>query len=89
MKRRFHPAMAACLFLYMAGILAGDQQNDGKRSSKMRMTEPMETGMMKQGMKKDDVRKAARKKAREMQPMMEQEERSMPQEPHNGSKPAK
>jgi hypothetical protein len=42
------------------------------------MAEPMTTEMMKEGMVKGDVSKAAGEKAQKMQPMIEQEERSMP-----------
>lgn len=45
---------------------------------KMKMDEPMATGMMKQGMRKGDVKRAADRKAKAMQPMMEQEEKAMP-----------
>lgn len=50
-----------------------------KAPKKMRMNEPMDTEMMKQGMKKGDVKDAADRRAQEMQPMMEQEEKSMSQ----------
>lgn len=45
---------------------------------KMKMDEPMATGMMKQGMRKGDVKRAAERKAKAMQPMMEEEEKAMP-----------
>ncbi|WP_040395804.1 hypothetical protein [Aromatoleum toluclasticum] len=48
---------------------------------KMKMDEPMETGMMKKGMMKGDVKKAADQKDRALQPMMEQEEKTMPAAP--------
>lgn len=51
------------------------------RKKKMKTDEPMETGMMKKGMTKGDVKKAADEKARELQPMMEQEEKTMPAGP--------
>lgn len=44
------------------------------------MHEPMTTGMMKNGMMKGDVKNVADKKVKEMQPMMDQEEKSMPQD---------
>lgn len=50
----------------------------------MKMDEPMTTGMMKKGMMKGDVKSAADRKAKVMQPLMEQEEKSMPR---NKSKP--
>jgi len=50
---------------------------------KMKMDEPMSTGMMKKDMKKGDVKKAAEKKSRALQPMMEQEQKSMPPRPAN------
>ncbi|HZV54843.1 MAG TPA: hypothetical protein VFF82_07885 [Rhodocyclaceae bacterium] len=51
-----------------------------KQRKKMKMDEPMTTPMMKQGMIKGDVKNSANRKAREMQPMMEQDEKSMPQD---------
>jgi hypothetical protein len=51
------------------------------KKKKMKMDEPMETGMMKKGMTKGDVKKAAEEKARELQPMMEQEQKTMPADP--------
>lgn len=53
---------------------AADAHRDKK---KMKMDEPMTSGMMKKGMMKGDVKNAADKKDKEMQPMMEQEEKSM------------
>lgn len=44
----------------------------------MKAEQPMSTGMMKPGMKKGDVGKAAEQKTRKLEPMMEQEEKSMP-----------
>lgn len=49
-----------------------------KHKKKMRMDEPMTTGMMKKGMMKGDVKSAADKKAKDMKPTVEQEEKSMP-----------
>ena len=72
--------IAACVAL---GAHAADKSPDAnahKHKKKMRMDEPMTTGMMKKGMVKGDVESAAAKKAKEMQPMMEQEEKSMPQD---------
>ena len=45
---------------------------------KMKMNEPMSTGMMKKGMMKGDVKRAAEKNTKAMQPMMEQEQAAMP-----------
>ena len=47
---------------------------------KMKMDEPMRTGMMKKDMRKGDVKSAAEKKTQTLQPMMEQEQKSMPQD---------
>jgi hypothetical protein len=49
-----------------------------KHKARLRMEEPMSTGMMKKGMMKGDVKAAAAQKSRKMQPAMEQEEKSMP-----------
>ena len=52
---------------------------DGARPAvKMKMDEPMSTGMMKQGMKKGDVKKAAERRKKKMAPKLEQEQQSMP-----------
>lgn len=51
------------------------------KKKKMKMNEPMETGMMKKGMMKGDVKKAADQKDRTLQPMMEQQEKTMPAAP--------
>ncbi len=72
--------IAACLAL---GAHAADNPsvaNAPKHKKKMRMDEPMTTRMMKKGMMKGDVKTAADKKAKEMQPIMETEEKSMPQD---------
>jgi len=67
--------IAACLAL---GAHAADKSPVASaHKKKMKMDEPMTTGMMKKGMMKGDVKSTADKKAKEMQPMMEQEERSM------------
>jgi len=47
-------------------------------AAKMKMDESMTTGMMKPGMKKGDVKKAATMKKKKMQPMLEDEQKSMP-----------
>lgn len=47
---------------------------------KMKMDEPMRTGMMKKDMRKGDVKSAAEKKIQALRPMMEQEQKSMPQD---------
>jgi hypothetical protein len=44
----------------------------------MKMDQPMPGEMKKPGMKKGDVKKAAERKAQDMKPMMEQEEKMMP-----------
>ncbi|HMC13100.1 MAG TPA: hypothetical protein VKG67_02005 [Gallionellaceae bacterium] len=70
--------IAACLAL---GAHAADQSHVASaHKKKMKMDQPMTTGMMKKGMMKGDVKSAADKKAKEMQPMMQQEEKSMPQD---------
>lgn len=51
-----------------------------KPGKKMGMDEPMHTGMMKPGMRKGEVKRAATKKTQALRPMMEQEEKSMPQD---------
>lgn len=68
-----------------AGLAVGAQAADkaadrapAGTAKKIRMGEPMSTGMMKPGMMKGEVRGAAEKKTRAMQPLMEQEEKSMP-----------
>ena len=50
-----------------------------KPAKKMKMNESMPTGMARQGMMKGEVKKAAEKKDKEMKPMMDQEEKAMPQ----------
>lgn len=87
MKKMFPRILAACLSVCMAGVFAEDVQKAEGNAKRMRMHEPMATGMTKPGMKKGDVRSAAEKKAREMQPMMEQEEKSMPQDQRRRDKP--
>ncbi|MFI4938792.1 MAG: hypothetical protein ACHP7O_00360 [Burkholderiales bacterium] len=57
--------------------------NEEKHTKKIRMTDPMTTGMMKKGMMKGDVKTEAVKKDKAMQPMMEQEEKTMPQDKAN------
>ena len=48
-----------------------------KHKGRLKMDEPMATGMMKKGMMKGDVKAAAAQKSRKMQPLMEQEAQSM------------
>lgn len=70
--------IAACV---VTGAQAADQSpaaNTHNSSKKMKMDEPMTTGMMKKGMMKGDVKSMADKKAKVMQPLMEQEEKSIP-----------
>ena len=70
------PALAAFAALLAASLAcAADAPAQGE---KMKADQPMNTGMMKPGMKKGDVRKAAERKARKLEPMMEQEQKSMP-----------
>lgn len=54
--------------------------NEDKHAKKIRMADPMTSGMMKKGMLQGDVKAEALKKDKAMQPMMEKEEKSMPQE---------
>lgn len=54
--------------------------NEDSHAEKIRMTDSMTTGMMKKGMMKGDVKTEALKKDKAMQPMTEQEEKSMPQD---------
>ena len=54
---------------------ATDTPKAGKKQ--MQMDEPMSTKMMKSGMKKGDVKKDADKRAQDMKPMLDQEEKSM------------
>ena len=44
------------------------------------MDEPMTTKMMREGMMKGDVEREADKKSEKMQPMIEHEQKSMPQD---------
>lgn len=83
MRVRTFALILALLLACQGGIvravdLSPDASVHEPRKEKMKVNEPMETGMMKEGMTKGDVRKAAEKKDRELQPMMEQEERKMP-----------
>ena len=74
----FAAVIAVCLNLtaHAAGQSAPSPAQD--QSKKMKMNEPMSTGMMKKGMTKGDVKRAAERKARALQPAMEQEQKSMP-----------
>jgi hypothetical protein len=69
-----------CLAL---GVLAADKPGvePAAQSEPMKLDEPMAGQMKKKGMMKGDMKKAAEKKDREMRPMIEKEERSMPQSP--------
>ena len=72
--------IAACLAL---GAHASDKppvDNAHKHKKKMKMDEPMTTGMMKKGMKKGDVKSAANKKSKEIEPMIKHEEESTHQD---------
>lgn len=72
--------MGACLSV--AAHSGGEAQVDAahKHGKKMKMNEPMTSGMAKAGMMKGDVKSAGEKKAKEMHPMMEQEQKAMPPE---------
>ncbi|MBI2276050.1 MAG: hypothetical protein HYU74_01720 [Dechloromonas sp.] len=50
-------------------------------AGKMKMETPMAGGMARKGMKKGDVKRAADRKLKTMQPMIEQEQQSMPPAP--------
>ena len=63
---------------------AEEPPRDQPARKPMKMDEPMKGGMMKPGMTKGEVKKAAERKDAEMKPMMEKEEKAMPQK-----KPAK
>lgn len=82
MRARAFALICAVFAACQGGIVrAGDPspaESVHEPEKKMKMDEPMETGMMKEGMTKGDVKKAAERKKRELQPMMEQEERKMP-----------
>lgn len=69
---------AALLAVGLTGAsLAAERSDPPKR---IRMGDPMATGMMKGGMKKGDVRRAAERKAAALKPMVTEEEKSMPSE---------
>ncbi|CAG4884077.1 conserved exported protein of unknown function [Georgfuchsia toluolica] len=75
---------AACIVVCAAhGAPAADRPpaantHTHDSAKKMKMDEPMTTGMMKKGMRKGDVKRMADRKAKVMQPLMEQEEKAMP-----------
>ena len=71
--------IAACL---LPGAHAADtpQAINAPKHKKMKMEAPMNTEMKRKGMMESDVKDAAEKKAKKMQPMIEQEEKSMPQD---------
>lgn len=83
-------ATAAAIGL-LASLAAGsavaaanaDQAAGGKPPPRkaIRMNDPMTTGMMKPGMIKGEVKRAAERKAKDMQPAVAREEQSMPQAP--------
>jgi hypothetical protein len=58
---------------------AAEPAKDEPTQKPMKMDEPMKGGMMKPGMTKGEVKKAAEQKQAEMKPMMEKEEKAMPQ----------
>lgn len=77
---RFVPLAAALAFL--AGALAAQEAPAPDMAAKtqpaMREDEPMPTGMKRDGMTKGEVRRAAAKKAAQMQEAMDREARAMP-----------
>jgi hypothetical protein len=75
--RRVVVGSAAVCALLALGIDALAQPTP---SAPMKMDEPMSGEMKKKGMKKRDVKSAAEKKEREMKGMIEQEQKSMPQD---------
>ena len=70
-------SIAACGFHASAAEPAKDEPPAAQKP--MKMDEPMKGGMMKPGMTKGEVKKAAVRKDAEMKPMMEKEEKAMPQ----------
>jgi len=72
-----------CLFTSIAAFggpaCAAEPAKDEPAQKPMKMDEPMKGGMMKPGMTKGEVKKAAAQKQAEMKPMMEKEEKAMPQ----------
>ena len=75
-------ASIALLLAVLATVVAAAEptpSGDAARPvAKMKMDEPMSTGMMKPGMKKGDVKKAGERRKKKMTPMLEQEQQSMP-----------
>ena len=66
------------IFVVGAALLAATTsalaaEASAPRSGRMKMDQPMPTGMAKPGMKKGDVKKSAEKKEQEMKPMIDQE----------------
>ena len=64
-------AVAALLLACGSGACGADSKPAS--GGPMKLDDPMPIKMKKQGMKKGDVKKAAEKKQREMNPMMEKE----------------
>ena len=81
-RYKFYGFLAACIAAcVVTGAHAADQSpaaNTHKPSKKMKMDEPMTTGMMKKGMMKGDMKSAADRKAQELNSNMTLEEKSMP-----------
>ena len=84
MSRNLIPALPAAALLACLALAAqaAGQPPDAQPAQKesMRVDQPMTTGMMKKGMKQGDVKRKATKQAKKMQPAMEREEKSMPQD---------
>ncbi len=77
-RRPVLPLLVAIVGLSHAACAADPAPPVPAHPGKMKMNEPMRTGMMKKGMTKGDVKRAAEKKAKAMQPMMAREQESMP-----------
>jgi hypothetical protein len=74
----FGAAMASAADAPIAPPTKEEQTIKMTRKKPMKMDEPIANGMKKEGMMKGDVKKSARKRAAELQPMMKQEEELMP-----------
>jgi len=76
---RLVAALTAAGFSFAAHSADGAATaNADQPPKKMKMDAPMSTGMAKKGMMKGDVKSSADKKLKAMQPMMAQEQQSMP-----------
>lgn len=75
-------ALAASLsFAVHSADQAATVANSPPPAKKMKMETPMAGGMARKGMKKGDVKSSADRKLKAMQPMIEQEQQSMPPAP--------